>query len=358
MQDDDDYEYEEEDDNIGNRLHPEELPHASTVSPQDEFQAFDALDPELLIAAIEAQGFRCDGRFLTLNSYENRVYQVGIEDEEPVVAKFYRPDRWSDSQILEEHAFTFELSDAEIPIVAPLRIGTTSLFSFDKYRYAIFPRRGGHAPEFDNPEHLEMLGHLLGRIHLIGAREGFSDRQTMSISFAEANAEFVLQHMISAELKDVYQSICEELFVQIHRAFEQRSQLPVIRIHGDCHLGNFLWRDPQLWIVDLDDCCNGWAMQDIWMLLSGDRQNRSRQIQEFAEAYNEFYDFPTQQLSLIEPLRSLRMINYTGWLARRWQDPAFPHNFPWFNTHRFWSEHILSLREQLSNMDEDPIKLQ
>jgi Ser/Thr protein kinase RdoA (MazF antagonist) len=316
------------------------------------------LTPEMVIDAVESTGRLCDMRNLALNSYENRVYQVGIDDGEPIIAKFYRPERWSDQQILEEHQFSYELYDAELPVVPPLRNeqGET-LLEFQGFRFSLFQRKGGHAPELDNLDNLLTLGRFMGRIHAVGAQSAFVHRPALDIkSYAENSYQLISEQFIPSELRQAYNSLCEDLIKALKETFQSYSAKP-IRVHGDCHIGNILWRDNSPHFVDLDDSRMAPAIQDLWMFLSGDRQAQTAQINELVEGYNEFYQFEPRQLHFIEALRTLRIMHYSAWLARRWQDPAFPHNFPWFNTVRYWSEHILELREQLAMLNEPTLQL-
>jgi len=319
---------------------------------------YEKLTPDVVIDAVESTGRLSDLRIFGLNSYENRVYQVGIEDSEPVIAKFYRPNRWTDLQIMEEHEFSKALFEHEIPVVPAIEDehGKT-LFEFKGFRFALYKRQGGHAPELDNLDSLHMLGRLVARIHSIGAMQAFESRPTLDIkSFGEESYHFISEHFIPAELRHAYTSLCEDLLKGIHQIFEQKT-IKNIRVHGDCHSGNILWRGDTPHFVDLDDSRMAPAIQDVWMFLSGDRAMQTRQIAEIVDGYNEFYDFDPSQLRLVEPLRSLRIMHYSAWLARRWEDPAFPHNFPWFNSTRYWSEHILELREQLALLNEPPLRL-
>ena len=318
--------------------------------------AFRELTPDALINAVERVGYRCDGRLLALNSYENRVYQVGIEQQAPLIAKFYRPGRWSDAAILEEHAFAAELAEAEIPVIAPLanEYGQT-LHHQDSFRFALFPRYGGHAPELGHPQHLEALGRLIARIHLIGACKPFKHRPVLDmISYGYEPARFLLEneHYIPAELKPAYQAITGQLLAEVEAQLNSLQDVTHLRIHADCHVGNILWRDDRVHIVDLDDTRSGPAVQDIWLFLSGDRVHQTARLADLLEGYTQFRDFDPRELTLIEPLRALRMLHYAAWLARRWDDPAFPLAFPWFNTGRYWEEHILQLREQRAALDE------
>ena len=320
---------------------------------------FDTLTPEAVIDAIESTGRTSDLRIFPLNSYENRVYQVGIEGGAPLIAKFYRPERWSDEAIREEHAFTRELLDAELPVVAPLADADgATLLRFGGFRFALFPRVGGHVPDLDQPEQLLSLGRILGRMHAIGASRPFAHRPRVDIeSYAETSWRFVEAHFIPPDLAAAYRSLCEALVQRLRERYRP-DEATLIRTHGDLHPGNILVRDGALCLVDLDDCRSAPAMQDLWMLLSGDRHARLAQLAEIVDGYEEFHDFPSEQLPLIESLRTLRLMHYAAWLAARWHDPAFPRHFPWFNTPRYWSEHILELREQLAALDEEPLALQ
>ncbi len=320
---------------------------------------FETLTPSFIMDAVESLGYLCDGRIFGLNSYENRVYQVGIEEQEPLIAKFYRPARWSREQILEEHQFSFELAEHELPVVAPLTNSQgESLFSYGNFMFALFPRKGGHGPELDNLDNLFTLGRLLGRIHLIGASKPFIHRPGINIeSFGYESVQLISSEFIPRELKTAYDTLTADLLTRMDNILQQTGQLTQIRVHGDCHGGNMLWRNDAPHFVDFDDARMAPAIQDIWMLLSGERHRQQVQLSEIVDGYNEFYDFQPRELQLAETLRTLRMMNYSAWLARRWEDPAFPHNFPWFNTVRYWSEHILELREQLSALQEPPLQL-
>ena len=317
------------------------------------------LGPDTVIRAVESLGLFSDGRLLALNSYENRVYQVGIEDAEPLIAKFYRPERWSDEQILEEHAFTLELLDADISVVAPLVDDSgSSLHNYEGFRFALFPRRGGYPPELDNFDNLLVLGRTLGRIHAVGRAAPFATRQAISVErMLGTNREFLLQGFIPRELIPAYESLTSDLQSAVAGIYGEPAQSDLIRVHGDCHVGNILWRDDTAHFVDLDDCCTAPAVQDLWMFLSGERHYQQLQLSELIEGYSEFCDFDPRQLRWVEALRTLRLVNYAAWLARRWEDPAFPRSFTWFNTERYWAEHILELREQLSALQEEPLQL-
>lgn len=319
---------------------------------------FARLSPDMVIDAVESSGVISDARILALNSYENRVYQVGIEDAQPIIVKFYRPQRWTTAQILEEHDFSLELAELEIPLVPPVvNADGLSLLEFEGFRFAIFERKGGHPPEFDNLDNLLVMGRFLGRLHQAGAVHDFQTRNTLSIDlFAEKSASFLLeQNFLPVDLSPAYESLASDLIDRMHVISKESAQPKLIRIHGDCHGGNVLWRDDTPHFVDLDDCMMGPAIQDLWMLLSGSREQRLIQLAEIVEGYNEFYHFNPSELALIETYRTLRLMHYSAWLARRWDDPAFPLSFPWFNTENYWAGHILELREQLAALDEEPL---
>ena len=318
---------------------------------------YHQLTPDTVIDAVESMDMLSDARILALNSYENRVYQVGIEDKEPIIAKFYRPNRWSTEQIQEEHDFTQQLLDIDIPVVPPLQFDGKTLLEFNGFRFALYPRRGGQAPAFDNHDHLETIGRYIGRIHQLGKTSVFSHRPTVDIhSYAETSRQFLLENnFVPQELRPAYETITRDLLEQLGTLFST-IRYQAIRLHGDCHVGNILWRNDSAHFVDFDDARNGPAIQDLWMMLSGEYQQRCLQLADILEGYTEFCDFDSAEIGLIEGLRTLRLMHYTAWIARRWDDPAFPHNFPWFNTERYWSEHILELREQISALQEPPLR--
>lgn len=319
---------------------------------------FSGLTPDLILNALESVGLQCDGRLLALNSYENRVYQVGMEDGPPLVAKFYRPSRWTDGAILEEHSFVQALAEQEIPVVPalPLSNGIT-LHLFDGFRFAVFPKCGGRAPELDNPETLEWMGRFIARIHAIGALKPYRERPQLDIySFGEEPSDFLLSGgFIPSELDGVYRGVVTQALEGVRRCFDQAGDVATLRLHGDCHGGNVLWTAEGPHFVDFDDSRMGPAVQDLWMLLSGERAEMSRQLGDVLAGYECFQEFNTRELYLVEALRTLRLIHYAGWLARRWDDPAFPVAFPWFNTQRYWQDRILELREQIALMDEPPL---
>jgi Ser/Thr protein kinase RdoA (MazF antagonist) len=323
---------------------------------------YSRLTPDLILNALDSLGPRSDGRLLALNSYENRVYQVGVEDAQPVVAKFYRPARWSDAQILEEHAFALELEAAEIPIVAPLEFAKRTLHEFEGFRFAVSPRRGGRAPELDDPEVLEWLGRFIGRIHAVGAIKPFALRPRLDIeSFGEEPRQFLLASgLIPADIRAAWTQASQLALDGVRHAFDRAGDVAHIRTHGDCHASNVLWTPatgnnvggPHF--VDLDDSRMAPAVQDFWMLVSGDRRSMGQQLGKLLRGYEDFMEFDDRQLHLFEALRTLRLLHYCAWLARRWDDPAFPLAFPWFNTQRYWQDRVLELREQVAALQEPP----
>ena len=318
---------------------------------------FASLTPECVLDALNAVGFDADGRLLALNSYENRVYQIGIEEGAPVVAKFYRPERWSEAAILEEHSFVQELAEREIPVVPALTLNGSTLHSFNGFRFAVFQRRGGRAPELDDPATLEWTGRFIGRIHAIGALSGYRERPALDIAtFGEEPRTYLLaNNFIPPELLAAYTSVVDQALDGVRRCYERAGAVATLRLHGDCHAGNVLWTPDGPHFVDFDDSRTGPAIQDLWMLLSGERQDQVRQMSDILAGYEDFCDFDPRELYLVEALRTLRLIHYSAWLARRWDDPAFPAAFPWFNTQRYWQDRILELREQIALMDEPPL---
>lgn len=318
---------------------------------------FSTLTPDCVLNALESVGLRCDGRLLALNSYENRVYQVGIEDDKPLVAKFYRPARWSDEAILEEHAFVQELAEREIPVVPALAFDGHTLLHAEGYRFALFERRGGRAPELDDRDTLEWMGRFLGRIHAVGALKPYAHRPELNIeTFGHAPREFLLSNgFIPADIDAAYRSVLDQALDEVSHCFVRAGKVVSIRLHGDCHGGNVLWTDDGPHFVDFDDSRMGPAIQDLWMLLSGERADMVGQFADVLAGYEDFCEFDERELHLIEALRTLRLIHYSAWLAQRWNDPAFKQAFPWFNSQHYWQDRVLELREQIALMQEPPL---
>jgi Ser/Thr protein kinase RdoA (MazF antagonist) len=328
------------------------------VNQESNSSAFANLSPEQILDAVEATGVVCDGRFLALNSYENRVYQIWVEEGAPLVAKFYRPDRWSDAAIIEEHRFTLALADQEIPVIPPcVDADGTSLHTQGPYRFALYPCRGGRPPELDDPDHLEQLGRVIARIHALGAARSFEHRPRVDIeSYGLRPRQYLLDNgFIPGHLIEAYATLTADLLTRIEACFARAGRVRMLRLHGDCHPGNILWTDQGAHIVDFDDARMGPAIQDLWMFLSGDRTYMTTRLADLLEGYSQFYDFNPAELHLLEALRTLRMIHYAAWIASRWQDPAFPLAFPWFDTVNYWEGHVLSLREQAALLDEPPL---
>ncbi|MDH5786122.1 MAG: serine/threonine protein kinase [Chromatiales bacterium] len=318
---------------------------------------YDSLLPDLILDAIDAHGYRTSGSMLALNSYENRVYQVGLEAGGFIVAKFYRPGRWSDEAILEEHAFAAQLVGVEVPVVAPLADDRgETLHTHEGFRFALFARRGGRWPELDDPDTQYRLGQFLGRIHALGAIRPFAHRPAITpASFGEESLAYLLENdFLPRDYEGQYRDLAEGLLAEVKQRFSAVGYTP-IRLHGDFHPGNILWTDTGAHLVDLDDCRMGPAVQDLWMLLSGDVGQMNSQLSELLEGYEEFCDFNRRELTLIEPLRALRLLYYAAWLARRWDDPAFHQAFPWFNTVKYWEEQVLTLREQQLRLELPPL---
>lgn len=321
---------------------------------------YDALTPDTILDAMEEAGFVVSGRLFALNSYENRVYQIGIEDQPPVITKFYRPGRWSEAQIREEHQFTGQLLDADIPVVAPLTMPSgDTLGRCGEFLFAVFPQRGGQAPDTSVTDTLYRLGQWLGQLHNVGDTASFNHRPVMSIlAGIEENHQFLTEnHWIPDDLRPAWDSLIPDLIENCARRIDDAGEIHSLRIHGDCHAGNILCREEQMLFVDLDDCRTGPAIQDLWLLLNGDDVERGQQFGELLEGYEMFRDFNRRERHLIEPMRCFRQISHCTWLAKRWDDPAFPRFFPWFAQPRFWSDQILSLREQLAALQAPSINL-
>jgi Ser/Thr protein kinase RdoA (MazF antagonist) len=339
---------------------------------------YSRLTPDRVLDALDTVGVRGDGRLLALNSYENRVYQVWLEDDAPVgergqparvvVVKFYRPERWRREQIAEEHALAAELVEHEIPVVAPLALNGVTLHTFDAFMFAVYPRRGGRPPELEDPAVREWIGRFLGRLHTVGARVPFATRPALDIaSFGDEPRAWLLEHgFIPPELEPAWRAAADQALDGVRECFARAGAMRSIRLHGDCHAGNVLWTElregerpgrsaggPHF--VDLDDARMGPAIQDLWMLLSGDRAAMTRQLSDVLAGYEDFRELDRRELHLVEALRTLRLLHYSAWIARRWDDPAFPAAFPWFNTQRYWQDRVLELKEQIAAMSEPPL---
>ena len=314
------------------------------------------LSPDAVLDAIDSLGLRCDGTLLQLNSYENRVFQVGLEDGSQRIAKFYRPGRWSDAAILEEHAFTLELAEREIPVVPPIVLGERSLHHAGGHRFALFARQGGRTPEIEQEETLEWLGRFLGRIHAVGAGTVYQVRPTLDVqTFGVASRDLLRDgDWLPAELRDAWLAVADQALDAVRQAYARAGDVSLIRLHGDCHPGNLLWTDDGPHFVDFDDSRTGPAIQDLWMLLSGDEAEMRRQFAALLRGYEMFREFDDRETHLIEPLRTLRLLHHSAWIASRWSDPAFPAAFPWFGSVRYWQDRILELREQVALMQEPP----
>jgi Ser/Thr protein kinase RdoA (MazF antagonist) len=322
---------------------------------------YTALTPDTILNAVDSVGLLTDGHQLALNSYENRVFQLGLDDGRYVVAKFYRPERWSDAQIHEEHRFIAELAELEIPAVPPLVLRGSTLNDYEGFRFAVFPRSGGRAPNLDAPDVREWLGRFLGRIHAVGAAKPFEHRPALSIdTFGNEPRDFLLDNgWLPRELAGVYAGVSQQALDEVKRCYDRAGDVRLLRLHGDCHEGNVLWTDspgntgPHF--VDFDDSRTGPAVQDLWMLLGAGREDQTERLSDFLLGYEDFAEFDRRELYLVEALRTLRLLHYAAWIARRWDDPAFPAAFPWFNTQRYWEERILEMREQIAAMQEPPL---
>ena len=317
---------------------------------------YEKLTPDTVVNAIESVGLLSDARIYPLNSYENRVYQIGIEEQSPVIAKFYRPERWSDATILDEHAFALKLEEHEVPVVAPLVFDGNTLHEFAGFRFAIYRRQPGHWPELDDPEVMEWIGRFIGRIHAVGKTLTLDARPNLNMDMAVDASKYLLENKwLPDYLLSEYEALTQAIIDTAKNRFDQCGTT-YHAIHGDCHPGNILWHQGPHF-VDLDDCVVGPAIQDIWMLLSGERKDMAIQFGDFLEGYEMFSEFDRRELALIEPLRAIRIIHYSAWLARRWTDPAFPANFTWFGDNKYWEDHINTLRKQVDLLNEPLLKV-
>lgn len=323
---------------------------------------YETLTPDVVLDALASLGLFGDGRLMALSSYENRVYLVHLEDGQAVVVKFYRPGRWSDAQILEEHAFARELMAAEVPVAGPLTLDGRTLHQHAGFAFAVSPRRGGRRPELDDPEVLEWIGRYLARIHQVGAERPFATRPTLDLaSFGTASRDWLLAHdRLPLDVQTAWQRRCDEALALIAETPLGRGpgpdDAPWLRLHGDCHPGNILWTpDAGPHFVDLDDARGGPAVQDLWMLQDGERRERQQQLGALLDGYEQLREFDRRELALIEPLRTLRLIHYSAWLARRWDDPAFPASFPWFGSSDYWQGQVQMLEDQIEAMQEAPL---
>ena len=327
----------------------------------DAAPPFSGLTPDAVLNALDSLGLVTTGTQLALNSYENRVFQVGIEQADGrsgfVVAKFYRPARWTDAQILEEHAFTAELFAAEIPAVPPRAIDGRTLHHVGGFRIAVFDRRGGRAPNMDDKKVREWLGRFLGRIHALGATRPFETRPALNVeTFGVEPRAYLLEHdWLPPDNREAYANVSQHALDEVRRAFDRAGAVRAIRLHGDVHEGNVLYTDSGPHFVDFDDSRMGPAVQDLWMLLGHERDEQTLRLSDLLDGYEDFAEFDRRELYLIEALRTLRLIHYSAWIARRWNDPAFPAAFPWFEAPRYWESRILELREQIAVMQEAPL---
>ncbi len=320
---------------------------------------FSALTPDLIIDGLESAGFVVESGLLALNSYENRVYQFHDDQRVKYVTKFYRPQRWQLDKIHEEHQFSFELAEQELPIVAPLQVNGKSLFEYEGYYFTVFPCRGGRIFEVDNLDQLEWMGRFIGRIHAVSSQAHFKHRPSFNTDelLLQARESILQSNYVPRGLLTAFTVILDQVITLAVDQYLPAKSMTQIRLHGDCHAGNILWRDEGPHFVDLDDCRTGPAIQDLWMMLSGDRKQQLLQLDTLLMGYDEFFTFETEQLILIESLRTMRLVNYMAWLCKRWQDPAFPQNFPWFNTEKYWEQQILMLKEQMSVLQQPPLSL-
>jgi Ser/Thr protein kinase RdoA (MazF antagonist) len=325
-------------------------------SAATDVKPFTGLTPEVVLDAAASVGLDVDGRLFALNSYENRVYQLGRSGG-LLVLKFYRPARWSDAQIDEEHRFTAELAAAELPVAAPVQVEGRTLFKYRDFRFAAFPWMAGRAPELDAPEARQIFGRTLARMHQIGALQPFQVRPGLGVRRLgwEAREQVLTGALLPEFLHERYESVSAALLERVEQAFEEAGEVRNIRIHGDCHMGNLLWNERGPVLVDLDDCAMGPRMQDLWMMLAGSSSEQQRQWSELLEGYTQFADFDFREVRLIEPLRALRMLHHAAWVSHRWLDPAFPRAFPWLGEARYWEGYLRDLLEQLETVNDPPL---
>lgn len=317
---------------------------------------FSTLSPDLILDGLESIGIVVDSGLLPLNSYENRVYQFHDENLVKYVTKFYRPNRWEKEALLEEQQFALALAKQELPIVAPIEIDGKALFEYQGYYFSVYPCRGGRIFEVDNLDQLEWMGRFIGRIHAVSSQQAFQHRPRLNTEefLVQASHTIAQSGFVPKSLNTAFFTILEQVSAL---AIDQYQPSNEIRLHGDCHAGNILWTDDGPHFVDLDDCRTGPAIQDLWMMLSGDRQSQLLQLDTLVCGYEEFFTFEHSQLVLIESLRTMRVVNYMAWLCKRWQDPAFPRNFPWFESEKYWEQQILMLKEQMSSLQQAPLSL-
>lgn len=322
----------------------------------DQAFTFQTLHPDTIMDALFEQGIRVDSGLTPLNSYENRVYQFQDEERQRFVVKFYRPQRWSADQIQEEHQFALDLVADDVPVAAPLEFNGQTLLSHQGFYFAVFPSLGGRQFEADNIDQMEWVARYLGRIHQTGRKTAFTSRPAIGIQeyLLEPRQVFEASALIPSGLKADFLAAADGLINAVIARWDNNVQ--TLRLHGDCHAGNILWRDGPLF-VDLDDARMGPAIQDLWMLLNGDKAEQRMQLETIIEAYEEFSPFNSDEIALIEPLRAMRFVYYLAWLIRRWDDPAFPRNFPWLTGEDYWRNQISTFIEQVKVLQEPPLQL-
>ncbi|WP_191600531.1 serine/threonine protein kinase [Marinomonas algicola] len=310
---------------------------------------FENLTPDFILDAVESTGLWSDARIYPLNSYENRVYQVGIEEGSPLIAKFYRPNRWNEPQLLEEHTILKALIESHVSVVAPIEFSGRTLLDYKGFHFCLYNKIQGQSPDADNMDHLFRTGELIGQMH-----KGMSTltlehrKRLMPLDIIKASAEKILHStLIPSSLKPKYQSLVDEIYLKSEQVIHKNWPDDVQIIHGDCHRSNLLLTEDQLYLLDFDDCTTGPQIQDIWLHLSGDIEQQKQQLSELIEGYECFHEFDRTQLRLIDPLKSMRLIQYSAWLLDRWTDPAFPKAFPWFASEDYWLGHMAQLKEGL-----------